>query len=120
MGIWGALSPSPSLMASLFLPGRAVTVNGVSITPPKVYTGPGLSLRRAGLFLQLATRLGLTLLWDGGQAPPPSACLTHGRGGHLARYTRAGGGTSPGTCGRSSHVVFLFITKAVSPHPGHM
>ncbi|ELK05197.1 SCO-spondin [Pteropus alecto] len=45
---------------------RAVTVNGVSITPPKVYTGPGLSLRRAGLFLQLATRLGLTLLWDGG------------------------------------------------------
>lgn len=88
-----------------------MTVNGVSITPPKVYTGPGLSLRRVGLFLQLATRLGLTLLWDGGQAPPPPACLTHGAGG---------GGTSPGTGGRSSHVVFLFITKAVSPHLGHM
>lgn len=49
--------------------GRAVTVNGVSITPPKVYTGPGLSLRRAGLFLLLTTRLGLSLLWDGGQTP---------------------------------------------------
>lgn len=58
-----------------------MTVNGVSVTPPKVYTGPGLSLRRAGLFLQLATRLGLTLLWDGGQAPPPPACLTPPGGG---------------------------------------
>ncbi|CAK7295104.1 SSPO [Vulpes lagopus] len=48
------------------LRGRAVMVNGVSITPPKVYTGPGLSLRRAGLFLLLTTRLGLSLLWDGG------------------------------------------------------
>uniref|UniRef100_A0A2I3GQ68 SCO-spondin n=1 Tax=Nomascus leucogenys TaxID=61853 RepID=A0A2I3GQ68_NOMLE len=48
------------------LRGRAVTVNGVSVMPPKVYTGPGLSLRRAGLFLLLSTRLGLTLLWDGG------------------------------------------------------
>ncbi|XP_048069099.1 SCO-spondin [Ursus arctos] len=48
------------------LRGRAVMVNGVSITLPKVYTGPGLSLRRAGLFLLLTTRLGLSLLWDGG------------------------------------------------------
>uniref|UniRef100_A0A8D2ECW6 SCO-spondin n=1 Tax=Theropithecus gelada TaxID=9565 RepID=A0A8D2ECW6_THEGE len=48
------------------LRGRAVTVNGLSVTPPKVYTGPGLSLRRAGLFLLLSTRVGLTLLWDGG------------------------------------------------------
>ncbi|KAM5255351.1 SCO-spondin-like [Ctenodactylus gundi] len=48
------------------LRGRAVTVNGVSVRLPKVYTGPGLSLRRAGLFLLLTTRLGLTLLWDGG------------------------------------------------------
>ncbi|XP_037691794.1 SCO-spondin-like [Choloepus didactylus] len=48
------------------LRGRAVTVNGVSIMPPKVYTGPGLSLHRAGLFLVLTARLGLTLLWDGG------------------------------------------------------
>nr|XP_045016023.1 SCO-spondin [Jaculus jaculus] len=57
------------------LRGRAVMVNGVSIRPPKVYTGPGLSLRQAGLFLLLTTRLGLTLLWDGGtrvllQLPP--------------------------------------------------
>ncbi|OWK06839.1 SSPO [Cervus elaphus hippelaphus] len=48
------------------LRGRAVTVNGVSVTPPKVYSGPGLSLRPAGLFLLLSTRVGLTLLWDGG------------------------------------------------------
>ncbi|GAB1290783.1 SCO-spondin [Apodemus speciosus] len=45
---------------------QAVTVNGVSVNLPKVYTGPGLSLHRAGLFLLLTTRLGLTLLWDGG------------------------------------------------------
>lgn len=51
-------------------------VNGVSITPPKVYTGPGLSLRRAGLFLLLTTRLGLSLLWDGGQVPTLNH-LTH-------------------------------------------
>ncbi|XP_017177065.1 SCO-spondin isoform X4 [Mus musculus] len=48
------------------LRGQAVTVNGVSIRLPKVYTGPGLSLHHAGLFLLLTTRLGLTLLWDGG------------------------------------------------------
>ncbi|XP_042533232.1 SCO-spondin-like [Dipodomys spectabilis] len=48
------------------LRGRAVMVNGVSVRLPKVYTGPGLSLRHAGLFLLLTTRLGLTLLWDGG------------------------------------------------------
>ncbi|XP_004594559.2 SCO-spondin [Ochotona princeps] len=48
------------------LRGRAVMVNGVSVTPPKTYTGPGLNLRRAGLFLLLTARLGLTLLWDGG------------------------------------------------------
>ncbi|XP_070371679.1 SCO-spondin isoform X2 [Equus asinus] len=48
------------------LRGQAVTVNGVSVTPPKVYTGPGLCLRQAGLFLLLSTRLGLSLLWDGG------------------------------------------------------
>ncbi|VFV40639.1 Hypothetical predicted protein [Lynx pardinus] len=48
------------------LRGRAVMVNGASITLPKVYTGPGLSLRRAGLFLLLTTRLGFSLFWDGG------------------------------------------------------
>ncbi|KAK2507917.1 hypothetical protein MC885_019191 [Smutsia gigantea] len=47
---------------------QTVMVNGVSVTLPKVYTGPGLGLRRAGLFLLLTTCLGLTLLWDGGQA----------------------------------------------------
>lgn len=71
--------------------GQAVTVNGVSVTPPKVYTGPGLCLRQAGLFLLLSTRLGLSLLWDGGQAhpqpsdpcpesPPKRSSSTHGVG----------------------------------------
>lgn len=40
---------------------------------PKVYSGPGLSLHTAGLFLLLSTRLGLTLLWDGGQHPIPQS-----------------------------------------------
>ncbi|KAM6201811.1 SCO-spondin-like [Rhynchocyon petersi] len=48
------------------LRGRAVMVNRVPISTPKVYTGPGLSLHQAGLFLVLSTRLGLSLLWDGG------------------------------------------------------
>jgi hypothetical protein len=79
--------------------GRAVMLNGVSVRPPKVYTGPGLSLRHTGLFLLLTTRLGLTLLWDGGQSltlftyipgvttqgwtppnPSPNTCLAPGSG----------------------------------------
>ncbi|XP_068939311.1 SCO-spondin-like [Petaurus breviceps papuanus] len=48
------------------LRGRAVTVNGVSVRPPKIYTGLGLSLRQVGLSLLLTARLGLSLLWDGG------------------------------------------------------
>ncbi|XP_068790174.1 SCO-spondin-like [Struthio camelus] len=48
------------------LRGRDVTVNGVSVRPPKVYSGNGLTLERAGLFLVLLSRLGLTVLWDGG------------------------------------------------------
>ncbi|KAM6032546.1 LOW QUALITY PROTEIN: SCO-spondin-like [Chlamydotis macqueenii] len=48
------------------LRGRAVTVNGVSVRPPKVYGGTGLALERAGLFLLLVSRLGLAVLWDGG------------------------------------------------------
>ncbi|KAG8508993.1 LOW QUALITY PROTEIN: SCO-spondin, partial [Galemys pyrenaicus] len=52
--------------AMRMLRGRAVTMNGVSVTLPKDYTGSGLSLRHAGLFLLLTTRLGLSLLWDGG------------------------------------------------------
>ncbi|NWX00896.1 SSPO protein, partial [Caloenas nicobarica] len=48
------------------LRGRDVTVNGVSVRPPKVYSGSGLTLERAGLFLLLLSRLGLVVLWDGG------------------------------------------------------
>ncbi|KYO43844.1 SCO-spondin [Alligator mississippiensis] len=48
------------------LRGRAVTVNGASVRPPKVYGGNGLTLERAGLFLILISQLGLTVLWDGG------------------------------------------------------
>ncbi|XP_056190274.1 LOW QUALITY PROTEIN: SCO-spondin-like [Falco biarmicus] len=49
------------------LRGRGVTVNGISVRPPKVYSGTGLTLERAGLFLLLlVSRLGLAVLWDGG------------------------------------------------------
>ncbi|XP_069738785.1 LOW QUALITY PROTEIN: SCO-spondin-like [Phaenicophaeus curvirostris] len=48
------------------LRGRDVTVNGVPVQPPKLYSGTGLALERAGLFLLLLTRLGLTVMWDGG------------------------------------------------------
>ncbi|XP_050572817.1 LOW QUALITY PROTEIN: SCO-spondin-like [Cygnus atratus] len=48
------------------LRGRDVTVNGVSVRPPKAYSGNGLTLQRAGLFLLLLSRLGLAVLWDGG------------------------------------------------------
>ncbi|XP_049654923.1 SCO-spondin-like [Accipiter gentilis] len=49
------------------LRGRDVTVNGVSVRPPKIYSGTGLTLERAGLFLLLLlSRLGLAVLWDGG------------------------------------------------------
>ncbi|OXB70710.1 UNVERIFIED_CONTAM: hypothetical protein H355_006103 [Colinus virginianus] len=48
------------------LRGRDVTVNGVSVRPPKVYSGNGLTLHRAGLFLLLLSRMGLAVLWDGG------------------------------------------------------
>lgn len=79
-------------------------VNGVSITLPKVYTGPGLSLRRAGLFLLLTTRLGLSLLWDGGQAPT----LNHLTHAHLSIVRP----TPPRlflfhTSGGSSQIMFL-------------
>lgn len=42
-------------------------MNGVSVRPPKTYSGSGLTLQRAGLFLLLLSRLGLTVLWDGGE-----------------------------------------------------
>lgn len=73
MGISEPLDPEAGPECLCSPTGRAVTVNGVSVTPPKVYSGPGLSLRPAGLFLLLSTRLGLTLLWDGGQHPTPQS-----------------------------------------------
>uniref|UniRef100_A0AAR2LHG3 SCO-spondin n=1 Tax=Pygocentrus nattereri TaxID=42514 RepID=A0AAR2LHG3_PYGNA len=48
------------------LRGKAVTVNGMSVTLPKSYSGSGLVLERIGLFVSLSSRLGVTLLWDGG------------------------------------------------------
>ncbi|ROI48994.1 SCO-spondin [Anabarilius grahami] len=48
------------------LRGKAVTVNGIPVTLPKSYSGSGLILERVGLFVSLSSRLGVTLLWDGG------------------------------------------------------
>ncbi|XP_029943604.1 SCO-spondin, partial [Salarias fasciatus] len=48
------------------LRGRAVAVNGMPVTLPRSYSGSGLTLERAGLFVALSSRLGVTLLWDGG------------------------------------------------------
>ncbi|XP_013879264.1 SCO-spondin isoform X2 [Austrofundulus limnaeus] len=48
------------------LRGKAVTVNGMPVTLPKTYSGSGLSVERVGLFVVLSSRLGITLLWDGG------------------------------------------------------
>ncbi|KAJ8374864.1 hypothetical protein SKAU_G00054440 [Synaphobranchus kaupii] len=48
------------------LRGKAVTVNGMPVSLPRAYTGSGLSLERVGLFVSLSSRLGVTLLWDGG------------------------------------------------------
>ncbi|KAF3703311.1 SCO-spondin Precursor [Channa argus] len=48
------------------LRGKAVTVNGMPVTLPKSYSGSGLTLERAGLFVSVSSQLGVTLLWDGG------------------------------------------------------
>ncbi|KAI4898140.1 hypothetical protein NFI96_015403, partial [Prochilodus magdalenae] len=48
------------------LRGKAVTVNSMPVTLPKSYSGSGLVLERVGLFVSLSSRLGVTLLWDGG------------------------------------------------------
>ncbi|XP_010767368.1 SCO-spondin, partial [Notothenia coriiceps] len=48
------------------LRGKAVTVNGMPVSLPKSYSGSGLTLERVGLFVSLSSRLGVTLLWDGG------------------------------------------------------
>uniref|UniRef100_A0A087Y443 SCO-spondin n=1 Tax=Poecilia formosa TaxID=48698 RepID=A0A087Y443_POEFO len=45
---------------------KAVTVNGMPVSLPKTYSGSGLALERAGIFVALSSRLGITLLWDGG------------------------------------------------------
>ncbi|XP_015224778.1 PREDICTED: SCO-spondin-like, partial [Cyprinodon variegatus] len=36
------------------------------VTLPKSYSGNGLTLERVGIFVALSSRLGITLLWDGG------------------------------------------------------
>ncbi|MEQ2212223.1 hypothetical protein XENOCAPTIV_027671, partial [Xenoophorus captivus] len=48
------------------LRGKAVTVNGMPVILPKSYSGSGLTLERVGIFVALSSRLGITLLWDGG------------------------------------------------------
>ncbi|KAI7792293.1 SCO-spondin [Triplophysa rosa] len=48
------------------LRGKAVTVNGIPVTLPKSYSGSGLILERVGMFVSLTSRLGVSLLWDGG------------------------------------------------------
>lgn len=53
-------------MYFLCLLGKAVTVNGMPVSLPKSYSGSGLTLERVGLFVSLSSRLGVTLLWDGG------------------------------------------------------
>lgn len=44
-----------------------MTVNGMPVSLPKSYSGSGLTLERVGLFVSLSSRLGVTLLWDGGR-----------------------------------------------------
>lgn len=51
----------------LFLSGKAVTVNGMPVNLPKSYSGSGLTLSRVGMFVSLTSRLGVSLLWDGGE-----------------------------------------------------
>ncbi|XP_015209797.2 SCO-spondin [Lepisosteus oculatus] len=48
------------------LRGQSVTVNGLPVSLPKSYSGNGLRLEHAGLFISLSSSLGLTVLWDGG------------------------------------------------------
>ncbi|XP_072010680.1 SCO-spondin-like isoform X3 [Engystomops pustulosus] len=48
------------------LRGQEVTVNGAAVQLPKLYSGNGIILDRAGLFTVLLAHLGLTVLWDGG------------------------------------------------------
>ncbi|TWW70528.1 SCO-spondin Precursor [Takifugu flavidus] len=48
------------------LRGKAVTVNGMPVNLPKSYSGSGLTLSRVGMFVSLTSRLGVSLLWDGG------------------------------------------------------
>lgn len=59
---------SEGLIAKLSVTlGNAVTVNGMPVSLPKSYSGSGLTLEKVGLFVSLSSRLGVTLLWDGGK-----------------------------------------------------
>lgn len=59
---------SEGLIAKLSVTlGNAVTVNGMPVSLPKSYRGSGLTLEKVGLFVSLSSRLGVTLLWDGGK-----------------------------------------------------
>lgn len=51
-----------------------MTVNGMPVSLPKSYSGSGLTLERVGLFVSLSSRLGVTLLWDGGRETHISFC----------------------------------------------
>lgn len=44
-----------------------MTVNGMPVNLPKSYSGSGLTIERAGMFVTLSSRLGVSLLWDGGK-----------------------------------------------------
>lgn len=88
-------------------------MNGVPVRPPKTYSGTGLTLERAGLFLLLLSRLGLAVLWDGGEGcggrrgpvqrwgpvPVPGPSLVPCRPRHAG--LRAAGATAPGPRGRA-------------------
>lgn len=81
-----------------------MTVNGVSVRPPKAYGGNGLAFDRAGLFLVLLSQLGLTVLWDGGEACQEAPCSISRQAGaphgldpkpSLKRLTQLGPHKSP-------------------------
>ncbi|XP_072324712.1 LOW QUALITY PROTEIN: SCO-spondin [Scyliorhinus torazame] len=48
------------------LKGKDVMINGAGVKLPKAYSGSGLFLHQAGLFVSVTTNLGLYVLWDGG------------------------------------------------------
>lgn len=108
MGIWGALSPSRSLMASLFLRRPGSDGEWSEHHAPQGLHGPWAE--PAPCWPLPAAR----------HPPGPHGALGRRSGPTPTRLPYTPGGAPRRTRGRSSHVVFLFITKAVSPHPGHM